>query len=171
MVAFPAGDQDGGAFFDKVPGAGGVQAGAVDFDLAGGTQRGDRDAFHADPVIRLGLIGGGLGVFQHQVAFAEPAAHGAAVGKEHGQADQQQDAREGKQRRNGAVQQPAAAQGDDLQYDAANAGNAETGDESLNDDETGADHKADDHNEIQRERIHTVSSFQNNSQFIIHHSE
>ena len=41
MVAFHPGDQHGGASFDEVTGAGSVQAGASDFDLAGGAQRGN----------------------------------------------------------------------------------------------------------------------------------
>ena len=99
MVALCAGDQDGSTFFDKVPGAGGVQTGSADLNLAGGTQRGDSDAFLADPVILLAVFGSCLCFLQHQMASAEPAVHGTAVGEEDGQPDQQQNPKQGEQRR------------------------------------------------------------------------
>ena len=159
MIAFHTGYQDGGASFNEGSVGGGIQAGAVNLNLAGRPQRSDRDALHADPVIRLGIAGGRFRFLQHQRTFAEPAVEGTPVGNEERDADQHSHSREGQQRRADAEELPAAIDGGELQQQTADARNAETGHEGFQDNQSGAEHEADDHDEIQRELIHTGASF------------
>ena len=110
-------------------------------------------------MIRLGFSGGCFRILQHQGTLAEPTVHGAPVGNEEGQGDQHEHGYKGKQCCADTEQLPAAVKCGNFQDNTADARHSEAGNERFQHDEAGAQHEADDHDEIQRELIHTESSF------------
>ena len=95
-----------------------------------------------------------LRVLQHQITFAEPALHGAAIGEKDGQADQDEHDQRKDQRRLQPVVLPDAVNRQDFQDNAQNAGDPDARHEGFRQQQAKARQKEQDQRQVATQKLH-----------------